>query len=185
MHTHTRTAHEGREGSGGWTPSFWHWFQVFWYWTDRSNLPIQRHITSNELHLLKKKHTLHCQTKPVLCVTCWLTQLFWRKEERKKEKINIFPSPDWCSVFGINPFTAPACKIFGLKEEDAPTSSIFFGLITHLFSNLCVLTKILSPASAKKKRRQKGWWVLNFAPLWVVFKWLYGSEGVNQPLLQD
>ena len=51
---------------------------------------------------------------------------------------------------GVNLFTAPACKISGLK--DARTR-----LQTPLLSTLCVLMEILSPASAKQKtKRLKG-----------------------------
>ena len=52
----------------------------------------------------------------------------------------------------INPFTAPSCKISGLKNaRKRPKNSIFSVLITDLFSVLCVLIKILSHASAKKR----------------------------------
>ena len=62
----------------------------------------------------------------------------------------------------LNPFTAPACKISGLK--DAGTSlqnSIFFAPITRLLSMLCIVVKVLSRTSAKTKR-QKGFRVSNF-----------------------
>ena len=55
----------------------------------------------------------------------------------------------------INPFTAPSCKLSGLKDErKRPQNGIFSGLITNLFSVLCVSMKILSHASAKKKTKR-------------------------------
>ena len=54
----------------------------------------------------------------------------------------------------INPFTAAACEISGLKDApDAAANSIFSGPVTHLLSVLCVLLKILSDAGAKKKTK--------------------------------
>ena len=39
-----------------------------------------------------------------------------------------------CGQFGINPFTAPACKIFGLKDARTRLQTVYFQSITHLFS---------------------------------------------------
>ena len=59
---------------------------------------------------------------------------------------------EWDSV---NPFTVPACKIFGgQRYTDAPENSIISGPITHLFSVLCVLMKSLSHASAEKEDKK-------------------------------
>ena len=60
---------------------------------------------------------------------------------------------------------------------DAPANSLFSGPVTHLLSMLWVLMKILSQANAKKKTKCLR--VSNFVILLVVFKWQYGSEGVN------
>ena len=51
----------------------------------------------------------------------------------------------------LNPFTASACKLSGLKVHGHPANSLFSGSISHLLSLLCVLIKILSHSSAKKK----------------------------------
>ena len=53
-------------------------------------------------------------------------------------------------------FAASACKVSGLKDgADAPANSVCSDRVTHLLSMLCVLTKILSHASAKKKTKRK------------------------------
>ena len=91
----------------------------------------------------------------------------------------------------LNPFTAPACKISRLKyTRTCLYNSKFSGPLTHPFSVLCVLMKILSHTSVKNKTerlkgfrfwktRQKGLRVLDFALLLVVFQWHHGSEWVN------
>ena len=57
---------------------------------------------------------------------------------------------------GINPFTAPTCKISGLKDARTRLkNSIFSGPITHLLSMPRVLMKAFSHASAKKKKKKK------------------------------
>ena len=56
----------------------------------------------------------------------------------------------------FNPFTARACKIFRAERwTDAPVNSLFSAPMTHLLSMVCVLMKILSHASAKKKTKSK------------------------------
>ena len=81
----------------------------------------------------------------------------------------------------MNPFTAPACKISRLKDARTRLQTVYFPVLWHLFSVLCVLMKILSHARKRreKRRRKKGWRVSNFALLLVVFKWHHGSEGIN------
>ena len=56
------------------------------------------------------------------------------------------PNIEW----DLNPFTAPACKISGLKDA---RNSILSGPIAHLPSALCVLMKTLSHAGAKEKAK--------------------------------
>ena len=57
-----------------------------------------------------------------------------------------------CLLRTLNPFTAPACKLSGLKDAQTRLrNSILSGPITHPFSVRCVLMKILSHANAKKK----------------------------------
>ena len=48
----------------------------------------------------------------------------------------------------INPFTAPACKISGLKSAYTSADSIFEGPITNLLSVLCILVEILAHSHA-------------------------------------
>ena len=73
----------------------------------------------------------------------------------------------------FNPFTAPACKISGLKEPRARLkTSIFSGPIILLLSVLCVLTEILSNAGAKKKaKRLKGFEFRTFIGRFQVTSW--------------
>ena len=54
----------------------------------------------------------------------------------------------------INPFTAQACKISGLKNAntDACKQYIFMGPITNLLSVMCILIEVLSRAHAKGAR---------------------------------
>ena len=50
----------------------------------------------------------------------------------------------------MNPFTAPACNISGLKVHTCTSAnSIFDGPVTNLLSILCILVEILSRAHAK------------------------------------
>ena len=71
-----------------------------------------------------------------------------------------------CYCLCLNPFIVPVCKIAGLKdaERHVPANSIFSGPITHLLWMLCVLMKLLSRASVKKKKKKKakGFWILHF-----------------------
>ena len=55
----------------------------------------------------------------------------------------------------VNPITAPACKISGLKDARTRLQTVYIpGPITHLLSMLCVWMKILSHASAKKETKK-------------------------------
>ena len=108
-----------------------------------------------------------------------------RQTDRQKErKVNHFPCPAsglvplwnlWSSSkYSVNPFAAPACKSSGLKEpRTCLRNSIFSGPITHLLS---VLSVFHVPV---RKIRQTGLRVLNFAVVFVVFKWHHRSEGVK------
>ena len=78
----------------------------------------------------------------------------------------------------LNPFTAPACKISGLKDSRTHLQTAYFQCCNHLSSMLCVLMKIVSHRPVRK-RRQKSWMVSNFALLFVVLKRHHGSEAVN------
>ena len=62
-------------------------------------------------------------------------------------------------ALSFSPITAPACKPSGLKDARMRLkNSTVSGLITNLFSVLCVLIKILSHASVKKKKMKKKKW---------------------------
>ena len=57
----------------------------------------------------------------------------------------------------LTPFTAPACKISGLKEARMHLQTVFSGPIAYLLSVLHGLMKILSHSGATKKtKRFKG-----------------------------
>ena len=52
-------------------------------------------------------------------------------------------------ILPVNLFTAPACKIYRVKDAQTRLkNSIVSGLITNLFPVLCILIKIISLASA-------------------------------------
>ena len=77
----------------------------------------------------------------------------------------------------LNPFTAPAGKISGLKHSHTGLQTGYcFGSATNLLSILCILIEIPSHTNAKK---EKGRSIENFALLLVVFKRHLGSERVN------
>ena len=66
-----------------------------------------------------------------------------------------------CFVFSVrtafNPFTAAACEISGLKDAGTCLQTVCFPVLLHLLLILCVLTKVLPHAGAKKKtERLKG-----------------------------
>ena len=78
-------------------------------------------------HRLVAKHDIHCVT--FICKV-WHTGVY--------------------HLHGFNPFTAPACKISGLKDAQWCLQTVYSGPITHLPSVLCDLVKILLYASVKK-----------------------------------
>ena len=73
----------------------------------------------------------------------------------------------------FNPFTAPACKISGLKDEWMRLQkSMFSNPITHLLSMLYIVMKILLHVSGKKKtKRLKGLRFLTFIGSFQVTYW--------------
>ena len=76
--------------------------------------------------------------------------------------------------FIINPFTAQACTISGLKDAQMRLQRFFcfFVFVTHLLSVLCVLMKIFLPASAKKKtKRLEGFKFHTFAGRFQMTSW--------------
>ena len=78
----------------------------------------------------------------------------------------------------INPSLPQHVKnVQAARCTDVPSNSIFSNPVTHLLSMLCVLMKLLLPASVKKKR--KGSRVSNFTFIGH-FKWHHGSEGVKK-----
>ena len=69
----------------------------------------------------------------------------------------------------FNPFIAPTCKISGLKDvRTRLQNSKFSSPVTLLLSILCAVMKVLSHASAKRKR--KGLRVSSFTLSLVIFK---------------
>ena len=97
----------------------------------------------------------------------------------------------WCwwrwssTLFGFigsglfNPFSAPACKMSGLKDARTRLQTVYFPVLyNYLHSMLCVLIKVFSRASAKTEtKRLKGF---RFRTVIIVFKWHHGSgEGVK------
>ena len=64
----------------------------------------------------------------------------------------------------INPFTAQACKVSGLKSAHTHLQTVYFpGPITHLPSLLCVLMPTLT--YVMRKRKEKCFRIWNFSLL--------------------
>ena len=69
----------------------------------------------------------------------------------------------------INPFTAPACTISGLKDALTCLQMVSFsGAVTLTFSAMCFDE---SPFTYQCDKEQKGVRVSNFSVLLVIFKW--------------
>ena len=91
-----------------------------------------------------------------------------REAERERERINLF--------------TAPACKISGLKDARIHLQTVYFPV--HFPSTFNAVFWRKSFHVPVWKRRQKGLRVSNFALSMAVFKWHHGSEGVNEKRLE-
>ena len=82
----------------------------------------------------------------------------------------------------VNPFTAPAGKISGLREKCTYTACkqhIFWYYNKSTFSSiLCALMKIRSHANVKKRTKR----LKDSAPLLAIFKWHHGSRKVKGDL---
>ena len=86
---------------------------------------------------------------------------------------------EFSTSFSLNPFTARACKIYGLKSARAHThlQTVYFpGPTTNLFSVLFVLMQTLSVSRVMRRKKEKCFRIWNFTLLLVVFKWHHGSE---------
>ena len=57
-------------------------------------------------------------------------------EQQKKYAVHL---SQFLSVVTVNPFTAPACKISGLKDTRRCLQTVNSGPVTHLPSMLCVI----------------------------------------------
>ena len=82
----------------------------------------------------------------------------------------------WKFFLTFNPFTAPACEIFGLKKcsKNTLVNSIVHSPVTNLISTLCILIEFLSRAHAKRGNASM---VLSLALLLVVFPVMVGKQG--------
>ena len=142
------------------------------------NVPILAHYARPKLAMLwsPKCHFLdHCLRKwiPWSCSWPWglLTDPVCFSLVLKKTEAPTKQS-DWWGIF--NPFTAPACKIFGLKAARTHLQRVYcpVGPITHLLSVLWVWMKILSLAGAKNKiKRLKGFKFRPFTGRFQVTSW--------------
>ena len=55
----------------------------------------------------------------------------------------------------VNPFTASACKVSGLKSAQTRLLTIYFmGFYNKSNFNMCVLIKILSHSNARKEKKK-------------------------------
>ena len=69
------------------------------------------------------------------------------------------------------PFTAPACRISGLKDAGTRLQTVYFPIL-RLLLMLRVVMKVLSNASAKKEtKRLKGFIFRTFAGRFQVTSW--------------
>ena len=81
------------------------------------------------------------------------------------------------NLLHLNPFTAPASKISGLKRARARLkNSIFFAPITSTFN---AVRRDESPFICQCENEDKGFRVSNFALLLVGFKRHHGNERVT------
>ena len=80
----------------------------------------------------------------------------------------------------INPFTAPACKMFGLKDARTRQQTVYFQSCNTSTFNDIIMPFNENPftCSAKKKTKR----VSVFAVLLLVFKRHHGSEEVKRAL---
>ena len=87
------------------------------------------------------------------------------------------------SGYSLNPFTAPACKISGLKDVRSRLLTVYFFRSYNVYFQCCVSITILSQDSAKNKAKTVQ--SFKFCTFLVVFKWHYGNEGVNSGFRDD
>ena len=84
------------------------------------------------------------------------------------------------SQCGFNPFTASACKIFGLKDARMRLQTVYFWSYNTSTSNATRFDE--NPFSCQcEKENKKGLSVSDLALLLVVFKSHHGTKGVNSP----
>ena len=82
-------------------------------------------------------------------------------------------------VTAINPITAPACTISGLKEARTRLQRVYFPVLWHLLQCYVFWWSSFHMPPVRN-RKQKGLKVSHLVLLLVVFKWLHGSEGVKR-----
>ena len=86
-----------------------------------------------------------------------------------EKELDLFEEIICETFFCFNPFTAPACKIFGAERcSDWPAKQY----VCSRIEMLCLLMKILSLASAKKKTKKlKGFKCRTFVGHFQVISW--------------
>ena len=100
----------------------------------------------------------------------WLLQDEYSNEELENEfwLLLLFMFA-WYRSTAVNPFTAPACKISGLKKKKTlPQTVKKIGSMTSLHSILCALMKILSPANGQEQYISSVLWqaYIQYCVLW-------------------
>ena len=79
---------------------------------------------------------------------------------------------------GLNPFTAPACKVSMLKSAHTPANRTFSISISNKSTfNIVCFYRI---CYVLKKRERKGLKISNFTLLSFIFNWLCGSQRVDK-----
>ena len=140
------------------------WSQpINWLAKGRSALASSKFQTSGLVTLMKKG--LWCLGKVV---------------EVRQSGQSYLPSDFILTTASLSPFCCHSLnKFWAEKCTVTPAYNIFSHPITNLLSLQCILMRVLSHASMKKK-------ILNsvkFHAFLVVFKWHHGSERVNKQFL--
>ena len=131
-------------------------------------------IPNNSWRKKEQKTTISVQIK----TDAALTEKQESKQRERWKSVLFLLGANINSEDKLAPSLSEPVQFLGWKMQGhtcAPVNTIFSSPLTHLLSMLCILMKILSHASVKKKtKRLTG---LNFAPFLDNFMW-HGSEGV-------
>ena len=138
---------------------FWSCSKVVVYCHFHNHAPINwwtvkmAHIPAGTGRIFKKSHVTH-----ILSVDSAVADYI--KDQKMKCIFTVLKNMLYAvhkkgcickSLILLNPFTALTCKIFRLKDAWTHLQTVYFPLLSHLLSMLCVSVKILSHDSVKNK----------------------------------